>query len=86
MGRGLVAASGRAREKVFAAVRTRISPSWVKTSCSSSRAASRPWPGYTSGQPYYLTYGDYFAIRDQSRFLRAVSPVLEREDIHAVEN
>jgi putative ABC transport system permease protein len=39
---------------------------------------------YTSGQPYYLTYGDYFAIRDQSRFLRAVSPVLEREDIRAV--
>ncbi len=39
---------------------------------------------YQSGQPYYLTYGDYFAIRDQSRFLRAVSPVLEREDIRAV--
>src|SRR5271169_3750030 len=39
---------------------------------------------YTSGQPYYLTYGDYFAIRDQSRFLRAVSPVLERDDIRAV--
>ena len=39
---------------------------------------------YQSGQPYYLTYGDYFAIRDQNRFLRAVSPVLEREDIRAV--
>src|ERR1700675_405402 len=39
---------------------------------------------YQSGQPYYLTYGDYFAIRDQSKFLRAVSPVLEREDIRAV--
>ena len=39
---------------------------------------------YQSGQPYYLNYGDYFAIRDQSRFLRAVSPVLEREDIRAV--
>jgi putative ABC transport system permease protein len=39
---------------------------------------------YQSGQPYYLTYGDYFAIRDQSRFLRAVSPVLQREDIRAV--
>src|SRR6202044_2873504 len=39
---------------------------------------------YQSGQPYYLTYGDYFAIRDQSRFLRAVSPVLERDDIRAV--
>jgi len=30
---------------------------------------------YQSGQIYYLTYGDYFAIRDQARFLRAVSPV-----------
>jgi putative ABC transport system permease protein len=39
---------------------------------------------YQSGQPYYLTYGDYFAIRDQARFLRAVSPVLQREDIRAV--
>jgi putative ABC transport system permease protein len=39
---------------------------------------------YQSGQPYYLTYGDYFAIRDQAKFLRAVSPVLEREDIRAV--
>src|SRR5579863_6896609 len=39
---------------------------------------------YQSGQPYYLTYGDYFAIRDHSRFLRAVSPVLERDDIRAV--
>jgi putative ABC transport system permease protein len=39
---------------------------------------------YQSSQPYYLTYGDYYAIRDQSRFLRAVSPVLEREDIRAV--
>jgi len=39
---------------------------------------------YQSGQPYNLTYGDYFAIRDQSRFLRAVSPVLERDDIRAV--
>ncbi len=39
---------------------------------------------YQSGQPYYLTYGDYFAIRDQAKFLRAVSPVLERDDIRAV--
>jgi putative ABC transport system permease protein len=37
-----------------------------------------------SGQPYYITYGDYFAIRDQAKFLRAVSPVLERDDIRAV--
>jgi len=37
-----------------------------------------------SGQTYYLNYGDYFAIRDQAKFLRAVSPVLEREDIRAV--
>jgi putative ABC transport system permease protein len=39
---------------------------------------------YQSGQPYYLTYSDYFAVRDQAKFLRAVSPVLEREDIRAV--
>ena len=39
---------------------------------------------YQSGQPYYFTYADYFAIRDQNRFLRAVSPVLERDDIRAV--
>ncbi|MGA9550814.1 MAG: ABC transporter permease, partial [Candidatus Sulfotelmatobacter sp.] len=39
---------------------------------------------FQSGQPYYLTYGDYFAIRDQAKFLRAVSPVLERDDIRAV--
>ncbi|MFY9909358.1 MAG: ABC transporter permease [Candidatus Sulfotelmatobacter sp.] len=39
---------------------------------------------YQSGQPYYITYGDYFAIRDQAKFLRAVSPVLERDDIRAV--
>src|SRR5258708_34038478 len=39
---------------------------------------------YQSGQPYHLNYGDYFAIRDQAQFLRAVSPVLERDDIRAV--
>ncbi|HEY6767642.1 MAG TPA: ABC transporter permease [Candidatus Sulfotelmatobacter sp.] len=39
---------------------------------------------FQSGQPYRLTYGDYQDIRSQSRLLRAVSPVLEREDIRAV--
>jgi putative ABC transport system permease protein len=39
---------------------------------------------YQSGQPYNLTYGDYLDIRNQNRFLRAVSPVLERDDIRAV--
>jgi len=39
---------------------------------------------YQSGQLYNLNDGDYLAIRDQSHFLRAVSPVLEREDIRAV--
>jgi putative ABC transport system permease protein len=39
---------------------------------------------YQSGQLYHLTYGDYFAIRDQAKVLRAVSPVLERDDIRAV--
>ena len=39
---------------------------------------------YQSGQPYYFNYDDYLAIRNQAKFLRAVSPVLEREDIRAV--
>jgi putative ABC transport system permease protein len=39
---------------------------------------------YQSGQLYYFNYGDYFAIRDQAKLLRAVSPVLERDDIRAV--
>ena len=37
-----------------------------------------------SGQKYNFTYDDYLAIRDQSHFLKAVSPVLNREDIRAV--
>jgi putative ABC transport system permease protein len=37
-----------------------------------------------SGQTYHFTYDDYLAIRDQARTLRAVSPVLNREDIRAV--
>jgi putative ABC transport system permease protein len=37
-----------------------------------------------SGRPYYFTYDDYLAIRSQARFLKAVSPVLNREDIRAV--
>lgn len=37
-----------------------------------------------SGQKYNFTYDDYVAIRDQSHFLRAISPVLNREDIRAV--
>ncbi len=39
---------------------------------------------YQSGQSYYLNDGDYLAIRDEAKFLRAVSPVLERDDIRAV--
>ncbi|HEY1657312.1 MAG TPA: ABC transporter permease [Candidatus Sulfotelmatobacter sp.] len=39
---------------------------------------------YQSGQTYYFTDDDYFAIRDQAHLLRAVSPVLERDDIRAV--
>jgi putative ABC transport system permease protein len=39
---------------------------------------------YQSGQTYYFNDGDYQAIRDQAHFLRAVSPVLERDDIRAV--
>src|SRR5579871_6493094 len=37
-----------------------------------------------SGQTYYFTYDDYLAIRDEANTLRAVSPVLNREDIRAV--
>lgn len=39
---------------------------------------------YQSGQWYPFTYGDYLAIRSQAKFLRAVSPVIDREDIRAV--
>jgi putative ABC transport system permease protein len=37
-----------------------------------------------SGVTYHFTYDDYLAIRNQSKFIRAISPVLNREDIRAV--
>ncbi|HEY8671906.1 MAG TPA: ABC transporter permease, partial [Terriglobales bacterium] len=37
-----------------------------------------------SGRTWNFTYGDYLAIRDQSKHIRTVSPVLNREDIRAV--
>jgi putative ABC transport system permease protein len=37
-----------------------------------------------SGQLYYFTYKDYLAVRDQAKFVGALSPVLNREDIRAV--
>ncbi len=37
-----------------------------------------------SGQTYYFTYADYSAIRQQAKFVGAVSAVLNREDIRAV--
>lgn len=37
-----------------------------------------------SGQTYYFTYADYVAIRQEARFVGAVSPVINREDIRAV--
>ncbi len=37
-----------------------------------------------SGQTYYFTYKDYSAVREQARFVGALSPVLNREDIRAV--
>lgn len=37
-----------------------------------------------SGRTYYFTYDDYLAIKNQSRFIRFISPVLNREDIRAV--
>src|SRR5579863_8464559 len=39
---------------------------------------------YQSGPPYHFTYEDYLAIRGEAKLLRAVSPVLERDDIRAV--
>jgi putative ABC transport system permease protein len=42
-------------------------------------------PGSTqSGQTYYFTYKDYLAVRAEARFVGALSPVLNREDIRAV--
>src|SRR5258706_4139128 len=42
-------------------------------------------PGSTQyRQTYYFTYADYSAIRPQSKFVGALSPVLNREDIRAV--
>ncbi len=37
-----------------------------------------------SGQTYHFTYDDYLAIKDEARTLKAVSPVINREDIRAV--
>jgi len=39
---------------------------------------------YQSAAWYPFTYSDYIAIRSQAKFLRAVSPVINREDIRAV--
>ena len=33
-----------------------------------------------SGQTYYFTYKDYLAIRDEAKYVGALSPVLNRED------
>jgi len=37
-----------------------------------------------SGRTYHFTYQDYRDIRQQARFIRYISPVLNREDIRAV--
>jgi len=37
-----------------------------------------------SMRPYYLTYDDYLAIREQAKLVGAVSPVLGRGDVRAV--
>ncbi len=37
-----------------------------------------------SGRKWNFTYGDYVAIRNEARHVRAISPVLNREDIRAV--
>lgn len=38
----------------------------------------------SSAKPYKFNYGDYIAIRNEAHYLRALSPVLNREDIRAV--
>jgi len=37
-----------------------------------------------SGRTYHFTYQDYLTIRQEARFVRFLSPVLNREDIRAV--
>ena len=37
-----------------------------------------------SGQTYHFTYDDYVAIKEEARTLRAISPVINRDDIRAV--
>jgi len=37
-----------------------------------------------SGQTYHFTYDDYEAIKQEARTLRAISPVIDRDDIRAV--
>ncbi len=37
-----------------------------------------------SGRTYYFNYQDYLAIRQEAKFVGALSPVLNREDIRAV--
>ncbi|HEX4487071.1 MAG TPA: ABC transporter permease [Terriglobales bacterium] len=37
-----------------------------------------------SGRPYSFTYGDYLAIHEEAKFVGAISPIIEREDIRAV--
>ncbi|MBZ5547117.1 MAG: ABC transporter permease [Acidobacteriia bacterium] len=37
-----------------------------------------------SGRTYHFTYQDYLAIRNQTRSIKYISPVLNREDIRAV--
>jgi putative ABC transport system permease protein len=42
-------------------------------------------PGsFNSMRPYKLTYGDYLAIRDQTRYVGAVAAVLGRGDVRAL--
>jgi putative ABC transport system permease protein len=39
---------------------------------------------HNSRRPYFLTYADYEAIRNQARTVRNVAPVLMRQDVRAV--
>jgi len=59
-------------------------PILVKTSCYLPGRIPAVEGSLVSGRPYFFTYGDYLAIKDEAKSLRTISPVLNREDIRAV--
>ena len=71
--------------KAFAAARCGTWLLLVRTSCLSFRAGFLPWRAACSpGRPITLPTKITPAIRNEARTLRALSPVINREDIRAV--